>query len=67
MTMRDWITKLDGLPETLRELEYDRYRVLTDSRPLPVDADFERVVKKLQAAKKKSNKKPNGFIRIDPP
>ena len=47
------------------ELEYDRYRVLTDSRPRPVDADFEQVVKKLQAAKKtqsppakrKSNKK----------
>jgi hypothetical protein len=47
------------------EMEYDRYRVLTDSLPRPVDADFERVVKKLQAAKKiqsapakrKSNKK----------
>lgn len=47
------------------ELEYDRYRVLTDSRPRPVDADFEQVVKKLQAAKRiqsppakrKSNKK----------
>lgn len=30
------------------ELEYDRYRTLTDTQPRPVDADFEQVAKQLQ-------------------
>jgi hypothetical protein len=30
------------------EMEYDRYRVLTDAQPLPVDADFEKAAKQLQ-------------------
>jgi len=45
------------------EMEYKRYRVLTDSLPRSVDADFERVVKKLQSARKiqspPAKKKPN--------
>ena len=30
------------------ELEYDRYRVLIDSQPRPVDADFEKAVADLK-------------------
>ena len=30
------------------EYEYDRYRVLADAQPRPVDADFERAAKQLQ-------------------
>jgi hypothetical protein len=42
------------------ELEYDRYRVLIDSQPRPVDADFEQAVtdlKKLPAAKARRRRK----------
>ncbi len=43
------------------ELEYDRYRALTDALPRPVDEEFERVAKQLQKAprrKKLPAKKP---------
>ena len=30
------------------EMEYDRYRALTDAQPRPVDADFEQAAKQLQ-------------------
>ena len=30
------------------ELEYDRYRVLIDSQPRPVDVDFEKAVADLK-------------------
>ncbi|MBF0503298.1 MAG: virulence RhuM family protein [Candidatus Riflebacteria bacterium] len=30
------------------ELEYDRYRVLADAQPRPIDTDFEQAVKRLQ-------------------
>jgi hypothetical protein len=40
------------------EREYDQYRVLADSQPRMIDADFERVTKQLQRkprAKKTAN------------
>lgn len=80
MTMRDWITKLDGfLRLSERDIlthagkdshddalskanrEYDKFRVLEDAKPSPVEVDFEAAVKKvkeLQAAPK-AKKKPN--------
>lgn len=33
------------------ELEYDRYHALMDAQPRPVDADFEKAVKQIEAAK----------------
>ena len=39
------------------EMEYDRYRVLVDSQPRPVDADFEQAVKQLQKLPKPTNPK----------
>lgn len=33
------------------ELEFDRYHALTDTQPRPVDADFEKAVKQIEAAK----------------
>jgi hypothetical protein len=40
------------------EMEYDRYRLLTDSHPRPVDADFEQVAKQLQKMPKPNKLKP---------
>ena len=40
------------------ELEYDRYRVLIDSQPRPVDADFEQAAKQLQKMPKPKRPKP---------
>lgn len=40
------------------EREYDRYRVLADAQPRPVDADFEQAVKQVQ--KLPRPKKPKG-------
>jgi len=40
------------------ELEYDRYRKLTDEQPRPVDADFDMAVKQLQKPAPKPRKKP---------
>ena len=40
------------------ESEYDRYHVLTDSLPRPVDADFERAIKQIQSAKKTQSSSP---------
>ena len=34
------------------QLEYDRYRALTDAQPRPVDADFEQAAKQLQKTPK---------------
>jgi hypothetical protein len=40
------------------ELEYSRYRALTDTQPRPVDADFERLIQQLPPPKpKKGGKK----------
>ena len=39
------------------EMEYDRYRVLVDAQPRPVDADFEKAVKQLQKMPKTTNPK----------
>ena len=39
------------------EVEYERYRVLVDSQPRPVDADFEKVVKVLKKPPALSQKK----------
>ena len=39
------------------ELEYDRYRKLTDEQPRPVDADFDMAVKQLQKPAPKPQKK----------
>lgn len=79
MTMRDWITKLDGFLRLSErdilthagkvshekamgkaEQEYEKFRVLEDAQPSPVEVDFEAAVKKvkeLQAAPK-GKKKP---------
>ncbi|MFH1902542.1 MAG: virulence RhuM family protein [Candidatus Omnitrophota bacterium] len=40
------------------EMEYDRYRVLTNDQPRPVDADFEQVAKQLQKMSKPKRLKP---------
>jgi len=40
------------------ELEYDRYRKLTDEQPRPVDADFDMAMKQLQKPAPKPRKKP---------
>jgi hypothetical protein len=40
------------------EMEYDRYRSLTDSHPKPVDADFDEVAKKLQEKPQPKKLKP---------
>jgi hypothetical protein len=40
------------------EMEYDRYRSLTDSHPKPVDADFDKVAKKLQEKPQPKKLKP---------
>lgn len=41
------------------ELEYDRYKVLLDSQPRPVDLDFERAASELKKLSKlKKNKRP---------
>jgi len=39
------------------ELEYDRYRKLTDEQPRPVDADFDMAMKQLQKPAPKPRKK----------
>jgi hypothetical protein len=40
------------------ELEYSRYRVLTDAQPRPVDADFDRLIQQLPPPKpRKGGKK----------
>jgi len=36
------------------EMEYDRYRILTDSQPRPVDADFERMLTAIEARKSRA-------------
>lgn len=42
------------------ELEYDRYRMLMDAQPRPIDAEFEKAVKDLQKLPKpKKAKTPN--------
>lgn len=41
------------------EMEYDRYRALTDAQPRPVDADFEQAVKQLQKMPKSKKLKPS--------
>jgi hypothetical protein len=40
------------------ELEYDRYRTLTDAQPRSVDGDFEKVAKQLQKMPKPKRLKP---------
>jgi hypothetical protein len=40
------------------EMEFDRYRALTDAQPRPVDADFEQTVKRLQKMPKPKKLKP---------
>ena len=40
------------------ELEYDRYRVLSDSEPRAVDRDFDRAVTELQKMPKPRKPKP---------
>jgi len=40
------------------EMEYDRYRILTDAQPRTVDADFEQVAKQLQKMPKPKKLKP---------
>ena len=40
------------------EMEYDRYRTLTDAQPRPVDTDFEQVAKQLQQMPKPKRLKP---------
>lgn len=40
------------------EMEYDRYRALTDAQPRPVDADFEQAAKQLQQMSKLKRLKP---------
>jgi len=43
---------------TKAELEYDRYRVLVDAQPRPVDADFEKAVAKLKSPPARKLKPP---------
>jgi len=40
------------------EMEYDRYRILTDAQPRTVDADFEQAAKQLQKMPKPKKLKP---------
>jgi hypothetical protein len=40
------------------EMEYDRYRALTDAQPRPVDTDFEQAVKQLQKMPKPKRLRP---------
>jgi len=40
------------------EMEYDRYRALTDAQPRPVDSDFEQAAKQLQKMPKAKRLKP---------
>ena len=40
------------------EMEYDRYRALTDAQPRPVDSDFEQAAKQLQKMPKAKKLKP---------
>jgi len=40
------------------EMEYDRYRTLTDVQPRPVDADFEQTAKQLQKMPKPKKLRP---------
>jgi hypothetical protein len=40
------------------EMEYDRYRILTDAQPRTVDADFEQAAKQLQKMSKPKKLKP---------
>lgn len=42
------------------ELEYDRYRKLIDSKPRPIDADFERTIGELKKLPRRARKKPKG-------
>jgi hypothetical protein len=42
------------------ELEYDRYRKQIDSKPRPVDADFERSSGELKKLPRGARKKPKG-------
>lgn len=41
------------------EMEYNRYRTLTDAQPRPVDADFEQAAKQLQQMPKPKRLKPS--------
>jgi hypothetical protein len=40
------------------EREYDRYRVLADTQPRPIDADFEQAEKKIQKLPRSKKPKP---------
>jgi hypothetical protein len=40
------------------EMEFDRYRALTDVQPRPVDADFEQAAKRLQKMSKPKRRRP---------